>query len=503
MTTRPTGSTAGTVPHIPADHVKEAKTAGWVAAITGLALLFDGFDLTVYGTVLPGLRSGGSAELGWWSSGISAGQVLDPSVAGQLGSYALIGVMIGSLVAGAIGDRVGRKKLILAGIAWFSIGMFITAFAPSVAFFGIMRLITGLGLGALLATAGATMAEFAPAGKRNFYNAIVYSGIPAGGVLAALLGLVLLDQIGWRGMFMIGATPILFLLPMAIAKLPESPRWLLSRGQVDRAVAISLKTGIPLHEHQKFGGVPVADDLHLELKEKVGFAGIFSHKYVLGTVFLGLMSFSGLLLTYGLNTWLPAIMGDHFRAAGFGADAAKRYGLIFLLLLNGGAVLGGLIASRVADKAGPQRVIASTFTLAAITLFLMTLGFPIWLLLAFIAVAGVGVLGTQVLIYGFSSNYFGTTVRAAGVAWVSGFGRLGGIFGPLIGGWLAAAGMTGSAAFYVFAGVALFGGLMTLLVPHPRTGLSDRDQLQVEAAEEKAAEAAAQQAAQRAGQLTS
>ena len=485
MTTRPTGSTAGTVPHIPADHVKEAKTAGWVAAITGLALLFDGFDLTVYGTVLPGLRSGGSAELGWWSSGISAGQVLDPSVAGQLGSYALIGVMIGSLVAGAIGDRVGRKKLILAGIAWFSIGMFITAFAPSVAFFGIMRLITGLGLGALLATAGATMAEFAPAGKRNFYNAIVYSGIPAGGVLAAFLGLALLGQIGWRGLFMIGATPILFLFPLALAKLPESPRWLLSRGQVDRAVAISRKTGIPLSEHQQFGGVPVAEDLHLELKEKVGFAGIFSNKYLVGTLFLGFMSFSGLLLTFGLNTWLPSIMGQHFQDAGLGVDAAKRYGLIFLLLLNGGAVVGGMIASLVADRAGPQRVIISTFTLAALSLTLMTFGFPIPMLLAFIAVAGVGVLGTQVLIYGFTSNYYATNVRAAGVAWCSGFGRLGGILGPLIGGWLAAAGMTGNAAFYVFAGVALFGGLMTTMVPHPAKGRSDQEQRAVEEQEEK------------------
>lgn len=485
MTTATSRPVANTIPDIPADHAKEARTAGWVAAIAGIALLFDGFDLTVYGTVLPGLRAGGSDAVGWWSSGISGGAALDPAVAGQLGSYALIGVMIGALTAGAIGDRIGRKKLILAGIAWFSIGMFITAFAQSIAFFGVMRLITGLGLGVLLATAGAVMAEFAPAGKRNFYNAIVYSGIPAGGVLAALLGLALLGEIGWRGLFMIGATPILFLLPLAMVKLPESPRWLLSRGQVDKAVEISRRTGIPLSEHQQFGGVPVAEDLHLEQKEKTGFAGIFSSKYLLGTIFLGFMSFSGLLLTFGLNTWLPSIMGGHFESAGMGAEAAKQYGLIFLLLLNGGAVVGGLIASRMADKAGPQRVIITTFTMAALTLTLMTFGFPIPLLLAFIAVAGTGVLGTQVLIYGFTSNYYATNVRAAGVAWCSGFGRLGGILGPLIGGWLAAAGLTGSAAFYVFAGVALFGALMTTMVPRPKKGRSDAQQL----AEEQLAEA--------------
>lgn len=473
--TSTTRSTASTIPDIPADERKEARTAGWVAAVAGLSLLFDGFDLTVYGTVLPSLRTGGSDALGWWSSGISGGLAIDPAVAGQLGSYALIGVMIGALTAGAIGDRLGRKKLIVAGIAWFSIGMFITAFAQSIAFFGVMRLLTGLGLGVLLATAGAVMAEFAPAGKRNFYNAVVYSGIPAGGVLAALLGLALLGGIGWRGMFMLGATPILFLLPLALAKLPESPRWLLSRGQVDKAVEISVRTGIPLSEHQQYGGVPVAEDVHLE-QEKTGFAGIFSKKYLVGTIFLGFMSFSGLLLTFGLNTWLPSIMGGHFESAGMGAETAKQYGLIFLLLLNGGAVVGGLIASRAADRVGPQRVIITTFTLAALSLTLMTFGFPIPLLLSFIAVAGVGVLGTQVLIYGFTSNYYATNVRAAGVAWCSGFGRMGGILGPLIGGWLAAAGLAGNAAFYTFAGVALFGGLMTTMVPRPKAGRSDKQQ---------------------------
>ncbi|QGF24941.1 MFS transporter [Raineyella fluvialis] len=477
---------ARSIPDIPADPAKEARTAGWVAAIAGLSLLFDGFDLTVYGTVLPGLATGGSNTLGWWSSGISGGLKINPAVAGELGSYALIGVMIGALTAGAIGDRIGRKKLILAGIAWFSLGMFATAFAQSIAVFGTLRLLTGLGLGVLLATAGAVMAEFAPAGKRNFYNAIVYSGIPAGGVLAAVLGLALLGHIGWRGMFMVGATPILFLFPLALAKLPESPRWLLSRGQVDKAAEISRRTGIPLTEHQQYGGVPVAEDLHLEQPQKTGFAGIFSRKYLVGTLFLGFMSFSGLLLTFGLNTWLPTIMGGHFKDAGMGADAAKQYGLIFLLLLNGGAVVGGLIASRVADKAGPQRVIFTTFTLAALSLTLMTFGFPIPLLLAFIAVAGVGVLGTQVLIYGFTSNYYTTNVRAAGVAWCSGFGRLGGILGPLIGGWLAAAGLKGDAAFYVFAGVAVFGAVMTVLVPRPAKGRSDAEQLAAEQAEETA-----------------
>lgn len=438
---------------VAADPRKEARTAAWVAGIACTALIFDGFDLTIYGTVLSTLMADPS-HIG----------ALDAATAGTLGSYALIGVLIGALICGSIGDYVGRRRIILVGVAWFSIGMFVTALSTSIFAFGALRLLTGIGLGAILATAGATIAEFAPAGRRNFYNAIVYSGIPAGGVLAALLGMILLEPIGWRGLFMIGATPILFLLPIAFFKLPESPRWLLSRGRREEAEAISAKTGTPLLEEvvvQKAGATPA----------KTGFGAVFSSQFRLGAILLGFMSFSGLLLTYGLNTWLPKIMEGY----GYGTT----YSLAFLLVLNSGAVIGGVVASKLADRRGPQFIVATTFVIAAITLVLMTFQFPLPVLFMFIAVAGVGTLGTQVLIYGFTSNYFTTNARAAGVAWCSGFGRLGGIFGPLIGGWLVAAGLGGATAFYIFGGVALFGALVTVLVPRQKA---------VEAAKEQAEE---------------
>jgi AAHS family benzoate transporter-like MFS transporter len=186
---------------------------------------------------------------------------------------------------------------------------------------------------------------------------------------------------------------------------------------------------------------------------------VFSKQFALASILLGFVSFSGLLLTYGLNTWLAVIMN------GYGHAISPLY---FVLVLNGAALVGGLLASRLADRTGPQRMIATTFTLAAIALILMTFNFPLPLLFAFIAVAGVGTIGTQVLVYGFQSNYYTTNARAAGVAFCASMGRFGGIFGPIIGGWLAAAGLGGPQAFYVFAGVALFGAVMTFLVPHQR-----------------------------------
>ncbi|MDD0858483.1 MFS transporter [Arthrobacter alpinus] len=191
---------------------KQQNTVHWVVTIAAIALIFDGYDLVVYGTIVPTLLND-PTQLGQ----------IGPATAGVLGSWALLGVMVGALVTGAIGDYLGRRKIMITGIIWFSVFMGLTALAPNIVAFGALRFATGLGVGALVATAGAVVAEFAPKGKRNYYNAIVYSGVPVGGVLASVLAIVLMDHIGWRGLFFIGATPLLFLLPMALVKLPESP----------------------------------------------------------------------------------------------------------------------------------------------------------------------------------------------------------------------------------------------------------------------------------------
>src|SRR5215210_4821105 len=211
---------------------KRRRTVLWVVSLATLGLIFDGYDLVVYGTVVPiFLRNPG--EIG----------TVTPGVAGALGSYALIGVLVGALFAGAVADILGRRKVMLAAYAWFAVGMGVTALTGSIGTFGLMRFVTGLGVGALVATTGALVAEFAPPGKKNLANAITYSGVPLGSLLAALLAIVLLESIGWRGMFWIGALPIVTLLPLAIVKMPESPAWLAARGRMEEARAISERTG--------------------------------------------------------------------------------------------------------------------------------------------------------------------------------------------------------------------------------------------------------------------
>lgn len=241
----------------------------------------------------------------------------------------------------------------LISYAWFSVGMGLTAMATTTTAFGALRFATGLGIGALLATTAALVAEYAPAGKKNTINAITNGGIPLGSLLAALVGILLLQHIGWRGMFWIGALPIVTLLPLAYFKMPESIAWLVSRGRMDEARAMSERTGVPM---------PAAPVLQLAgtppVEGKVGFAGLFSAHYLLPTLVLGLMSATGLMLVYSLNTWLPEIM----LRAGFNAKGS----LSFLAVLNGGSRFGALAASYAADRLGPKPVVAACFAIGAI-----------------------------------------------------------------------------------------------------------------------------------------
>lgn len=420
----------------PATTDRRRHTVTWVVVLCTLALTFDGYDLVVYGTVVPTLLQDPS-QLG----------ALTPAQAGALGSYALIGVLVGALAAGAVGDWIGRRRVMLVNLAWFSLGMAATAMTHTIQTFAVTRFLTGIGVGALVATVGALVAEFAPPGRRNRLNAIVYSGVPAGGVLASITALLMPDSAGWRPLFWIGALPLVLLLPLAIIWLPESPKWLLARGRDDAARALAGRLGVTLPVIT----APTTAD------RRVGYGALARRPLAWPTLLLGLMSFGGLLLTYALVTWLPHIMQNN----GFGKDDA----LTFLLALNLGAIIGGVLASGVADRIGARTVVASTFVLAALTLTLLPLALPYGLLLLAVAVAGVGTIGTQVLIYGLVSNYYPTRARAAGVAWCAGFGRLGGIVGPILGGVLVGAGLGGTTAFYLFSGVALIGALVTRLLP--------------------------------------
>jgi AAHS family benzoate transporter-like MFS transporter len=179
-----------------------------VVGLCWLVVLFDGLDMFVYGSVLPNMLA--EHALG-----------LQPSQAGDLGSYATFGMLIGALSAGTVTDWIGRKKVIITCTAVFSLASALCAVAPSLGVFGLGRFISGLGLGGLLPTTITMVAEYAPRGRRALIVGTLMTAHQAGGILAGFVGLWTTGAGQWRVAYWICVVPLLIGVPLIAKYLPE------------------------------------------------------------------------------------------------------------------------------------------------------------------------------------------------------------------------------------------------------------------------------------------
>ncbi len=393
-----------------------------VMCLCALLLIFDGYDLFIYGVVLPVLMQ-------QWQ--------LTPVQAGALGSYALFGMMFGAFVFGPLADRIGRKKGIACSFVLFSAATFLSGFATTPTEFGICRFVAGLGCGGLMPNAVALMNEYAPRRARSTLVAIMFSGYSLGGVLCAGLGIYMLPRFGWQSMFFVAALPLL-LLPVILWKLPESVGFLLRQGRHGQAramlgrVAPGLRLGADTELVQsgaKAAGVPMLD--------------LFKQGRTLGTLMIWLSFFCCLLMVYALGSWLPKLMAN----AGYSLGSS----LSFLLALNFGGVVGAIAGGWLGDRFSLPKVVVAYFALGTASIALLGFNSPMPVLYLLIAVAGATTIGTQILLYANTAQFYPLSIRSTGLGWASGVGRLGAIVGPLLGGSLVAAALPLKMNFLAFA----------------------------------------------------
>ncbi|MFJ5264864.1 MFS transporter [Streptomyces sp. NPDC088387] len=415
----------------------------WViVALCGLSITFDGYDLVVFGTTVPSL-------LDEWN--------ISPAEAGTLASLALVGMLIGALLVGTLTDILGRRKMLLLSVAWFSVSMVLCAMAPSPGWFGAFRLLGGLGLGGLMPTAAALVIEYAPPARRNLTYAVMQSGYAVGGILAAALAIPVIPGAGWRVMYLIGAAPLVVVLPLAYRWLPESLEYLVLRGRRDEALALAHRLGVPLPEPQ------VREDTR---RWYGGVRELVTEGHRTGTALLWVMCFCALLTVYGLNTWLPQIM----RAAQFPLGSA----LTFLLVFNLGSIVGSVVGGRAADRIGSKPVVAVSFLLGAVSIVLLATRPSTWAIYLLLAVAGHGTIGTQNLINAYVTRYYPAAARSTGIGWALGVGRLGAVLGPTIGGLIIDSGAAWQWNFYLFAAVAVIGLAAAGFVPQSPSLAAER-----------------------------
>ncbi|MFB5284009.1 MFS transporter [Peribacillus sp. Hz7] len=426
------------------DESKFNRFHGLVLFLCAFIIVCDGFDLVIYGSVVSVLMEE------WQLTAVQAG---------TLGSYALIGMMCGAFIFAPLADKIGRKKVIIVCVLLFSLFTGLIGLAKNPTEFGIYRLISGLGLGGVLPITVALMTEYAPKPLRNRLVTIMMCGYSLGGIIAAGLAIFLIPKFGWESVFFVGALPLLT-LPIIIKLLPESLEFLLARNK-HKEIGRLLSKIDPSYTPEK------NDRYESVIPKKTGItvAKLFGDGRALSTLLFWVSFFMCLLMVYGLNTWLPKLMAQ----AGYALGSS----LMFLLVLNAGAILGSVIGGWAADRWNTKKVVICYFILGGIALTLLGTHPNTFVLYTLVAIAGATTIGTQIILYSYVSQYYPIQIRSTGLGWASGVGRIGGIVGPILGGVLLSAQLPLQLNFMVFAIPGVIAAIAIVIIREKKSPLSE------------------------------
>lgn len=393
----------------------------WTRSLCWTAVMLDGFDLVVLGVVLPVLLATHT-----WG--------LTPVGGTVISTIGLLGMTVGALAIGTVTDVIGRRRALIISVGSFTVFTLLCAFAPSAGVFAALRFLAGLGLGGCLPTSIALVTEYQSGrGRGASASTTVMTGYHVGAVLTALLGILLIGPLGWRAMFVAGAVPGFVLIPLMLRYLPESEIFSRQRAQ-----------------HRPGGARAVK--------------ALFSRDLLRATLAFWVTTFLGLILVFGLNTWLPQIM----RQAGYPLGAA----LALLLTLNAGAVVGMVFAGSLANRRGVRGATIGWFAAAGVFLAVLSLRLPTAGVYTIVFLSGFFVFSAQALVYAYTQRIYPEHARATGLGWTAGVGRLGAIVGPMIGGALLTAGIAYPWGFYVFAAIGLLAAVVaTIIGSVPKTAL--------------------------------
>ncbi|MER6983064.1 MFS transporter [Streptomyces carpinensis] len=383
----------------------------WTVVLCWITVMLEGYDLVVLGAIIPTL-------LKTHHLGMTAGD------ATTIATLSLVGVAIGAVCVGPLADRLGRRLLLIGSVLLFSVFTLLVPLAGSVTVFALLRLVAGLGLGACMPVSLTMMAEHMPANRRARASTLTMTGYHTGAVITSLLALQVTDN--WKILFYVLGVAGIVIAAIQWFRLPESEAF------------ARAKRG------------PGA--------ERVPFTELLKPAYLRAGIGVWVASFMGLLLVYGLNTWLPKLMND----AGYPVPTAVTQ----LLVLNVGGVVGLVLGGFVADRRGIKGTTLGWFAVSVLMLACLSIKMDSDLLLNVVVFCtGVFVFSAQVLVYAYVTAFYPAAVRGTALGSASGIGRIGSIVGPSITGALVTAGIGHPWGFYFFAAVAVLGFFAVLTLP--------------------------------------
>jgi len=405
--------------------IDEAKLSNYhfqVVAFGAIMMMLDGYDLSAMGLAVPAIAEA-------WA--------IEPSSFRWALSASLMGVGVGSLLAGLCGDRWGRRATLTGMFGFGAMACLGTVFATNVNELVFWRFLVGIGMGGAIPNIIALVSELMPAKRRPLMIVLVYSGAAVGGGLGSLLASVIVPLYGWQSVFMVGG-----ILPLAVAlfvfkALPESPAFLIANGRRDpqaSSTILRLRPDFPKDQTERLSFV----DSGLGLRPGVG--ALFGKNLGIATLLFWTLFICTQAMVFFIQSWYPTLLTRN----GYDIETALQ----IFSLWDFGALTGGIVVAGLASHFKLEKLLSFAYLLAALCLGMLSLDIQNTTVTQILTFAtGFSVVGASFCMGALAAGFYPSEIRATGVGWGLGVGRVGSISSPLIGGAVLAAGWTNSEIF--------------------------------------------------------
>ncbi|MFC0180524.1 MFS transporter [Thorsellia kenyensis] len=371
--------------------------------ISGLAWMFDAMDVGILSFIIAALMKD-------WQ--------LNPTQLGWIGSVNSIGMAVGAVFFGILSDRIGRKQVFIFTLILFSVASGLSALTNTLSLFLILRFFVGAGLGGELPVASTLVSESVPANKRGQIVVLLESFWAAGWILAALIAYFVIPTYGWRVALLLTALPAFYAIYLRL-KLPDSPKFVNTQLTQEK----------------------------LSLGKKLNL--VWSRPYLKSTTMLWILWFTVVFSYYGMFLWLPSVM------IGKGFTLIKSFQYILIMTLA--QLPGYFLAAFLIERIGRKWVLISFLIGTAISAYLFGQAQSAAMLIGYGMLLSFFNLGAWGALYAYTPEHYPTTIRGTGVGMAAAFGRIGGILGPLLVGYMISFNYSITTIFLFFALTILLG----------------------------------------------
>lgn len=426
------------------DAIDNSPVTGQQLLVILMCLVFnmvDGFDITAMALVASSVGQElnlGADKLGW------------------IFSFALAGMMVGAMFLAPISDTIGRRKMIIISLLLIGVSVLLTANANSLTEFVILRFISGLGAGALLASQAALAAEYSPERYRSLAIGVVTAGYPLGAMMTSVVAGQIMPEYGWRGMFWFGGGITVLMAVVAFLLLPESLKYLLERKPKNALAKINgILTKLKKATLTELPATSTSTNHHNNLRQNIKILLGPEHRRT--TLLLWASFFLCLATLYVLLSWVPRLVQD----SGYDFSTGREAFFWF----NFGGVVGVFVMGSLATRYMLTSLLSLMLLASAVSMVIFAaVNAELFVMMIIIFIVGLLLQGGYTGLYAASAKAYPTAIRATGVGWCIGLGRSGAVIGPAIAGYLIAAQLSMASIFYIFALPMAIAGLICYLL---------------------------------------